>query len=51
MSEMERILRNALKHEQDINETMNERIMKLETENKTLKLKLLAVYAAVVDDA
>lgn len=51
MSEMERILTNALRHEQDMNETMNERILELEMENKNLKLKLQARYAAEVDDA
>lgn len=50
-TEMERILTSALKHEQDLNETLSERILELETENKTLKLKLRARYAGKVDDA
>lgn len=51
MTEMERILTNALRFEQDRNATLNERIMELETENKTLILKLQARYATRVDDA
>lgn len=50
-TEMERILTSALKHEQDLNETLSERILELEMENKTLKLKLQARYAGEVDDA
>ena len=51
MTEMERILTSALKREQDLSETLSERILELEMENKTLKLKLQARYAAEVDDA
>jgi len=40
LSEMEKTLTNCLKHEQDLNATLNERIMELEQENKTLTLKL-----------
>lgn len=51
MTEMERILTESLKFEQDRNEALHERVMELETENKTLTLKLQARYAARVDDA
>lgn len=40
MTEMERILTESLKFEQDRNEALHERVMELETENKTLKLRL-----------
>lgn len=39
-TEMERILTESLKFEQDRNEALHERIMELEMENKTLKLRL-----------
>jgi len=51
LSEMEKTLTNCLKHEQDLNLTLNERIMELEQEVKALTLKLQARYAAEVDDA
>ncbi len=41
----EQTLNRALKHEQDLNEQLRERVMELETENKTLKLQLQAKYA------
>jgi len=40
MTEMERILTESLKFEQDRNEALHERVMELEMENKTLKLRL-----------
>lgn len=51
MTEMERILTESLKFEQDRNEALLERVMVLEAENKKLVLKLQAKYVAEVDDA
>lgn len=51
MTDMERILRLELDKERQISAAQNERILELETENKTLILKLQARYAARVDDA
>ena len=51
MTEMERILTNSLKFEQERNQTLHERIMELEIELKTMKLQARARYAAEVDDA
>ena len=51
MTEMERILTNSLRFEQERNQTLNERIMELEIELKTLQLRMQAKYAAEVDDA
>lgn len=42
--------RRALLHEQNLNEQLRERIMELETEVKTLTLKLRAKFAGEVDD-
>jgi hypothetical protein len=47
---MTEALKRALKHEQALNEQLRERVMELETENKTLKLQLQAKYAGQVDD-
>ena len=47
---MEKILKKALAHEQALNELLRERVMELETEVKTLKLRLQARYAGEVDD-
>lgn len=47
---MEKILKKALAHEQNLNEQLRERVLELETENKILKLKLAAKYAGTVDD-
>ena len=46
----EQTLKQALRHEQGLNEQLRERVLELETENKTLKLKLAAKYAGTVDD-
>ena len=46
---MTEALKRALKHEQVLNEQLRERVMELETENKTLKLRLKAKYAGEVD--
>ena len=35
---MTEMLKKALKHEQELNEKLRERVMELETENKTLRL-------------
>lgn len=43
-------LRRALLHEQALNEQLRERIMELETENKTPILRLQAKYTGEVDD-
>ena len=43
-------LKRALKHEQELNEKMRERIMELEQEVKTLSLRLQACYAGQPDD-
>ena len=48
--EMTEVLKRALKHEQALNELLRERVMELETEVKTLKLRLQARYAGEVDD-
>jgi hypothetical protein len=47
---MTEALKRALKHEQNLNEQLRERVMELETENKTLILQLQAKYAGEVDD-
>jgi hypothetical protein len=47
---MTEALKRALKHEQALNEQLRERVMELETENKTLILQLQAKYAGQVDD-
>ena len=43
-------LKRALLHEQALNEQLRERIMELETENKTLKLQLQAKYSGAAED-
>ena len=50
MSEAEQVLKRALSHEQKLNETLREKVFELETEIKTLQLKVMAKYAAQVDD-
>lgn len=50
MSEAEQVLKRALAHEQKLNETLREKVFELETEIKTLQLKVMAKYAAQVDD-
>ena len=40
----------ALRHEQALSDGLRERVMELETENKTLKLQLQAKFAGEVDD-
>ena len=50
MSEAEQVLKRALAHEQKLNEALRERVFELETEIKTLQLKIMAKYAAQVDD-
>lgn len=47
---MTNALRRALLHEQALNEQLRERVMQLETELNTLKLKLMTVYAGQPDD-
>jgi hypothetical protein len=47
---MTNALRRALIHEQNLNEQLRERVMELETENKTLILRLQAKYTGEVDD-
>ena len=44
------ITKRALIHEQNSNEALRERVLELEMEVKTLKLKLAAKYAGTVDD-
>ena len=44
------VLKRALSHEQKLNETLREKVFELETEIKTLQLKIMAIYAAQVDD-
>lgn len=48
--EMTEALKRALKHEQALNEQLRERVMELENELNTLRLKLQARYAGEVDD-
>ena len=50
MSEAEQVLTRALAHEQKMNEALRERVFELETEIKTLQLKVMAKYAAQIDD-
>ncbi len=50
MSEAERVLTRALAHEQKLNEALREKVFELETEVKTLQLKIMAKYAAQIDD-
>ena len=47
---MTNALRRALIHEQNLNEALRERVLELEAENKTLILKLQAIYAGRPDD-
>ncbi len=47
---MTNALRRALIHEQNLNESLKERILELEAENKLLQLKLQAIYAGRPDD-
>ena len=47
---MTEALKRALRHEQELNERMRERIMELETQVKTLQLRLQACYAGRPDD-
>ena len=47
---MTEALKRALKHEQELNERMRERIMELETQVKTLRLQLQSCYAGRPDD-
>lgn len=44
------ITKRALTHEQSLNEQLRERVLELEAENKTLILKLQAIYAGRPDD-
>ena len=44
------ITKRALIHEQNRSEAMQERILELESELRTLQLKLAAKFAAEVDD-
>ncbi len=50
MSEAEQVLKRALAHEQKLNEALREKVFELETEIKTLQLKVMAKYAAQIDD-
>ena len=47
---MTNALRRALIHEQSLNEQLRERIIELEAELNTLRLKLMTVYAGQPDD-
>jgi len=47
---MEQALRKALAHEQLLNEQLRERVFELETQLRTLQLRLQAQYAGTVDD-
>lgn len=44
------ITKRALTHEQNRSEALAERVLELESELRTLQLKLAAKYAAEVDD-
>lgn len=44
------VYKRALLHEQTLNQELRERIFELEAENKTLILKLQAIYAGRPDD-
>ncbi len=47
---MTEALKRALKHEQALNEALRERVMELENELNTLRLKLQTRYAGQPDD-